>query len=193
MLRFLPRDGVLGFVLPRAFVDGKRFRSVREDLARRFGQIEVIGLPETVFQKSQHDVSLLLCDEPSDQDLRRSRVHFANVDKKAWLAFKRHRTIPEKKVEWKSPIQAAGSLQVIELSEVWTRLATNKTVGQIAESHRGVRWKPLPGVERKGSPYLLLYQEAYTSRRPQGGVCARRLPRRERQGLPVGRLRDGCP
>ena len=44
-------QGVLGFVLPRKFIDGPGYRDARCALVARFGSLEIVSLPDVVFRQ----------------------------------------------------------------------------------------------------------------------------------------------
>lgn len=57
-------QAVLGFVLPRQFIDGKGYRAIRERLGHRFQDLEIVALPDRVFANSDLETALLLAREP---------------------------------------------------------------------------------------------------------------------------------
>ena len=60
-------DGLLGFVLPRRFLDDTSYAAVRRRIAERYSVIEVVDLPESkVFYVSEHKSVLLLAKKVSD-------------------------------------------------------------------------------------------------------------------------------
>jgi len=132
--------GTLGFVLPAQFLDGRGYRPVREQLGDRFETIEVVALPERVFAVSRHPTVLLIGRRPSQRP-GLVQVPFAHV-----AAADRDRFLMDFVPTWserqtKTPTAVAHSLRVTRLGEVWERLAEFRTLGQIADLHRGVEWQ----------------------------------------------------
>src|SRR5205085_10859946 len=52
-------SGVLGFVVPRTFIDGRGYAETRKRLAERFADIELTVLPDKVFKEADAEVGLL--------------------------------------------------------------------------------------------------------------------------------------
>ena len=59
VLRMPPQ--LLGFVLPRVFLAGRSYREIRALLGRIYSSVEILALPERVFQHSEAEAVLLLC------------------------------------------------------------------------------------------------------------------------------------
>src|SRR5258708_17818423 len=61
ILKKLKQNGMIGFVLPFQFLDGQSYRETRRLVARNFGDIQIVDLPEHgVFRKSEHKAVILL-------------------------------------------------------------------------------------------------------------------------------------
>jgi hypothetical protein len=62
---------MLGFVLPRVFVNGQMYRDTRRKLASLYSDIEIVGLPEIAFQHSNIPTALLIahgCAHPKSSE-----------------------------------------------------------------------------------------------------------------------------
>jgi type I restriction-modification system DNA methylase subunit len=136
----LSPSGMLGLVLPRTFLDGVSYRELRELLARRFDEIETVGLPDKVFQKSQQESALLIAKAP-----RRNRTtvavtytHVADKDRKRFLS---EYAFTHRDSESKSFQAARESLAVVALREIWSELEACPKLTSIADIHRGVEWE----------------------------------------------------
>jgi hypothetical protein len=168
VLKDLPSDGILGFVLPRKFTDGREYKSVRRQIAQRFDDVEIVAMPDDVFQRSEVETTLLICKHPSVRSDRTS-VSFVDISDQSWSRFGFDYIYPAPEVQVKAIEEAAASFEVFapeKLGEAWVRLDAHKKVSDVAEVHRGVEWKPLPGVppgSRKGSEYKSRYRATYTS------------------------------
>ena len=83
-------EGVIGFVLPRTFLDGKGYRDVRIALISRFSEIELVSLPDVVFRQSgsEQETVLLIAWGPQVGG-NSSTVRHRRVSKADWPAFSR--------------------------------------------------------------------------------------------------------
>ena len=77
-LQNLHTNGSLAFVLPRRFIDGTGYTEIREQLARRFAEIEVVALPDRIFHVSKAESALLIARSPMRQQ-NATAVSFAEV------------------------------------------------------------------------------------------------------------------
>ncbi len=165
VLNDLPSDGVLGMVLPRKFTEGRGYKPIRRRLAQRFEDIEIVAMPDDVFQGSEVETTLLICKHPSHVSDRTS-VSFVDISDEKWGRFGVDYGYPTPDVESKTIEEAAKSLEVKELAEVWVHLNPCDKISDVAVVHRGVEWKPLPDVpagSRKGSEYRRRFRTTYTS------------------------------
>lgn len=166
--QMLPQDGVLGFVLPRKLTDGLGYKSIRRSLAERFDEIEILALPDDVFEKSEVETALLICSRMSS-DPTKTRVAFTDLSSTSWSLIRSDYLAPEPDVEVKSVAEAGETLEVFasnRLGEVWARLKTFDKLSDVADVHRGIEWEPLDDVrkgERRGTEYKDRYREKYTS------------------------------
>lgn len=134
-------QGVLGFVLPRSFLDASRYRLIRESLVRRFADLKLVSLPDIAFResKSQRETVLLLATNPQ-QNGQSSNVRHLRVTKSNWNEFsKLHRPTTDDSL-LKTVDEAARSLAVPLLNEVWQYLNDLPKLHQIARSSRGIEW-----------------------------------------------------
>jgi hypothetical protein len=131
--------GVLGFVLPRAILDGQGYSGIRKALAERFGSLELTLLPDRFFA-ADSEIGLLIATNPVDHDV--CRVVNARVDDNAEAAeqFKLTHRVSSEHSAVLSIAEAEGSLAVPDLPEVWDYLLSNPVLGEFAEIHRGIEW-----------------------------------------------------
>jgi type I restriction-modification system DNA methylase subunit len=136
----IPTDGMIGFVLPHTALDGLGYREVRYRLAQRFSDIEVVSLPQNhVFATAGHPSALLLAH--GEQEGQSVRLVHRHVFKDDWQKFDRSLSISREDVAIKSIDDAARSLLLPFLSNVWHSLRFCDTLGSIATVHRGIEWK----------------------------------------------------
>ena len=145
----LKPTGTLGFVLPWQVLDGKGYKLIREQLARRFADIEVVALPDRVFNVSQLETAIVLAKSPQ------RKVSGVSVSYSCVRDGDRDRFLDDYAVSWRESEQmssdsAIDSLKVSPLREIWEffRAQDQPTIGDIATLHRGVEWQS-PFVEEK--------------------------------------------
>jgi len=181
----LPADGMLGFILPRKFTEGRGYKPIRRRLAERFDEIEILALPDDVFERSEVETVLLTCSG-SSADVDKTRVAFIDISRRSWTLFRADYLLPDPETEIKTVAAAEDSLEVLapeRLGEVWVRLSANEKVGDTATVHRGIEWEPLHDVSkgsRKGTEYRRRYREKYTRKNRERGF---RLGVRSSEGM----------
>jgi hypothetical protein len=143
----LPADGLLGFVLPRNFISGKAYREIREALAQRFDEVEIVALPDRIFRHALLETCLLLGKVPRSSGVS-VRIGFAEVKDKDREGFLSAYTVSRSDRAEKTAAQASQSLTVLPLNEIWQRLQALPHLDDVAEIHRGVEWKQ-PFDEKK--------------------------------------------
>ncbi len=141
VLSGLNPNGTLGFVLPRQVLDGKGYKSIREVMAKRFSDIEIVALPDRVFNQSQIETAILLATSPHT-DNKKVRVTYSHVGDGD-----RGRFLSDYEVAWREtetkPVESVTvSLKVTPLAKLWDYLKSSQTIGDIATLHRGVQWQP---------------------------------------------------
>ena len=147
VLSGLKPNGTLGFVLPRQVLDGKGYKSIREAMAKRFSDIEIVALPDRVFNQSKIETAILLATSPHT-DNKKVRVTYSHV-----RDGDRGRFLSDYEVSWQEtetkPVESVTvSLKVTPLAKVWDYLKNSPTIGDIATLHRGVEWQPLFDEDR---------------------------------------------
>jgi hypothetical protein len=148
VLAVLPASAMLGFVLPRTFLDGNSYREVRELLVKRFNEIETVGLPDKVFHRSQQTSALLIAKAPHRRDRPVVSVNYTHVDDKDRERFLSEYAFTHRDSEIKTLAAAQNSLKVVGLREIWNCLDHFRKLGSVATIHRGVEWKQ-PFVETR--------------------------------------------
>jgi hypothetical protein len=141
VLDHLPARGLLGFVLPQQLLSGTHYRVIRERIAQRYDDIEVVSLPDEVFAEAEHETALLIAKRPRQGAGPLSVLH-RKVEDGEWPAFSSTPTVVRQDHDWKSPAEASASFAVLDLQDVWDELKTfptleNATGGRI---HRGIEW-----------------------------------------------------
>lgn len=129
----------LGFVLPRALLVDRAYRWHRAEIERKYGDIELVSLPDKVFAESQVESALLIAREPREQGIQRVRAsEVEDRDRKQFLAL----GVPSQTRQVERPMGKItdGELWLTCLSELWRRLRTLPSLGDSFEAHWGLRW-----------------------------------------------------
>ena len=166
---------MLGFVLPKSFVNGRGYKTVRSQIGRTYSSLDVIALPDQVFSHSDAEVVLLLAMKtPSPiSTLRNSIVERKDLDN---FYFNHEPT----KV-WESQFKSTDttfrdSIWSPELRSVWDETSDMQSLGDWTDIHSGIEYnvpfssseshliskKPLPGfslgirsVKNSVEPFLV--------------------------------------
>ncbi len=116
----LGNQGLLGFVLPQQLLNGVSYRSIRERLAERYEEIELVGLPDKVFEKSEHETALLLAKVPRTHRGPLSILH-RKVEDRGWPLFNAYSQVSREDAGAKTPAQASDNIGIPDLQSIWTR------------------------------------------------------------------------
>jgi hypothetical protein len=139
--------GILGFVLPVNFVDGKGYASVREQLAARFGTLDLTILPDRAFE-SDVEVALLIATDPIPHKRCRVINRKVNDDADSWKQFELEHKVSTNHASDFSSNEAKECLVIPELPEVWDYLINYPRLDDFATMGRGIEWN-LP-LTKKG-------------------------------------------
>lgn len=136
----LHQDGVLGLVLPRQFLDGTYYRDSRRQIAERFGNIEIVALPDVAFKPAQHEAILLLACTPRGSGVTTTICH-RKVRKRDWNRFCHSHIVSGEDIAKKTVAAATESMAVIELADVWKSLDGFPMLdGLVSTISRGIEW-----------------------------------------------------
>jgi hypothetical protein len=131
----------VGFVMPRPFLQGDAYASVREEIEKLYTDIELVSLPDRIFKASPVRSSLLIA-----KGLRRhnesciTRVKSTTVLDKDRERFLEAGQVSFSRTSEKNMFDRTGQLWEQELREVWKYLRKAPTLGQVALVHRGLEW-----------------------------------------------------
>jgi hypothetical protein len=163
VLKYLHPEGVLGFVLPRIFVDGRgAYAEVRERIAKRFASLEITVLPDRAFD-ADSEIAILIATDPIPHKSCHVVNRKVNDGALPWAEFEQSHQVSTEYAAELSFECAKRSLQLPELPEVWDFLLSYPTLGEVAEIHRGIEWNiPLTedGVETGNRSQLVRNQPA---------------------------------
>ncbi|MGI8961178.1 MAG: N-6 DNA methylase [Bryobacteraceae bacterium] len=142
-------QGVIGFVLPRLFINGRGYSEIRRRLAARFATLHVTALPDKAFA-SDAEVALLIASDPIPHNSCRVITRKVNDTPEEWRKFELWHEVSTEYTTEVLPDEAERSLPVPDLPEVWKFLKNYPTLGEAAILGRGLEWnEPLTnkGVE----------------------------------------------
>jgi len=129
----------LGFVLPRTFLNSNVFRPLRQDIVTHYNDVSIVALPDSVFQKADQEVALLIAHNLSASNKRFRSIlvnkedykNFIRADEPTWRA--KTEVMPQAGVNdvrlWTTPLQ-----------HVWDALKGYPTLGDLANVHRGIEY-----------------------------------------------------
>lgn len=140
VLSFVPPNGLIGFVLPRKFIDGKAYAQARQDVLRRFKELEIVALPDSIFHIARLETCLVLGKAASGGASQVS-VSFAEVTSHDRQSFLHEHAVSRRDSAIKTETEAIQDLAVPALSEIWERLKSLPTLLDAVVIHRGVEWK----------------------------------------------------
>jgi hypothetical protein len=132
---------MLGFVVPNTLLVDRRYRAQRELIEQLYREIEMVSLPDCIFNKSQAYTALLIARDrlqPGDkQTIRSSDV--LDSDKRRFAVTGQPSRIREEVREPRS--SQDGTLWLWPLGRVWKALANRPKLGELMHGHWGLRWK----------------------------------------------------
>ncbi len=131
---------MLGFVLPRVFVNGQSYRETRRKLVTLYSDISLIGLPDVAFQYSEAETVLLISHGiRTDKMIRRVSL----VTKKDYQQFTRMGT-PTWVVDELRGSSESEAEPLLWITPLMKKLSDNflhlHRLGEIADIHRGIEY-----------------------------------------------------
>ena len=148
---------LLGFVLPRVFLDGRGYQKLRSQLGGTYRSIDALALPDRVFQHSDAESVLLLC---SGLGSPTTNLRIGRVDQ---LDHKDFRPIcpsyEAAQQTYDAPRTFARSMWQPELRDVWDSTGGMQRLQDVASVHRGIEYniglrsnrsKLMAGTQRAG-------------------------------------------
>jgi len=129
-------DGMLGFVLPQKFLDGRAYRVIRKRLFERFEEFDLVSLPDRVFHVSQHETALLIAKKPVGH--HKSKTTFTFVKESDRHRFLNTYSYTWQAQEYKTRLEAEATIAIYPLRNIWERLSHFSKLRDIATVHRGI-------------------------------------------------------
>ncbi len=147
---------MLGFVVPNTLLVDRRYREQRHQIERGYREIEMVALPDGVFNVSQANTALLIArgrlEAGQSQHIRSADV--ADRDKRLFAATGQPSRIRE--TVRAEAIERDGAIWIFPSQALWDALADRPRLGAFLHGHWGLRWKggqkgrayPVPGPGR---------------------------------------------
>src|SRR5258708_24260902 len=142
---------MLGFVLPRSFIDGQMYLPARRQIAELYDNVSLVGLPDNAFHYSEAETVLPIAHTPrtirptwsSTLVKKADFEEFIHTGIPTW-----HTTAPDGfiKHERSSP---NPTFWYTPLQNIWEALAHLPRFGEIADIHIGIQHN-VPFKENKG-------------------------------------------
>lgn len=128
----------LGFVVPRALLVDRNYRDLRRQVEAYYREIELVSLPDGVFNVSEADTALLIAREPLTAS-RQQHVRSSEVFDRDIKSFAQAGAPSRTRDSVRQP-GSEGDLWLPQLSQLWEYLAGNPKLGTLVEGHWGLRW-----------------------------------------------------
>lgn len=142
VLRHMKPDAVLGFILPVKFLDGRDHKKIRGMLAARFGKLEIVQLPEGIFEHAQVQAAILLASRPSTEPLQRTAITYSAVDEDAVERFLSTGEVSRTDQFVASRASIEEGIRAPQLGVVWSALTESSRLKDAAKTlSRGVEWE----------------------------------------------------
>ena len=177
------RPLTFAFVLPRTFIRSPKFGGPRKGIEEVYSEVDIVELPDRVFQSSGIESALVIAREPRRPGLDVTSLWSAEVADRDRLAFLRTgRTTSERQAVRRLEEPPTGELWVPPLGGVWEYLDGSPRLGDYFEFHRGMEWvseqdlgwskQPAAGHRRglhsaKGTTQFVLGRPVWLDCRPE--------------------------
>ena len=130
---------LLGFVLPRVFVDGREYKQLRSELGQSYHSFELLALPDRVFARSEAETVLLLASKRFDGLKSLTVGQVLSSDLETFYTTQNPTFYNKETVE--DPAEAfVRRMWLPQLKEVWETLSEYQTLGGMAHIHRGIEY-----------------------------------------------------
>lgn len=131
----------LGFVLPRVLVRHSRFAEQRRRIEALYAVVELVDLPDRVFEVSQVEAALLIAREPRPPAPNSIKLVSTEVTDRDRVAFLRSgHTTTQRSLTRQVSTEPSGDLWISPLQELWRYLAQAPKLGEKLNVRRGLEW-----------------------------------------------------
>lgn len=132
----------LAFVLPKSFIADREFRTQRQKLESMYGEVELVDLPDRIFEGSGSDSTLLIAREQRAAGACGIRLHstaVAGQDERSFL--NSGKVTVRRSLSRNVGNPPCGDLWISPLHRLWECLLGNPTLGERLEVQKGFEWK----------------------------------------------------
>ncbi len=146
------RPEALGFVMPRGVLLQKQYAKVRARLGMTYEDIELVSLPDRVFEKATAPSALIIARGLKNRPATAVRLQSKEVKDAEREAFLRTGVLAAGRAQLR---QVPGDqLWVGELDAVWSYVDAAPRLGSHSAIHRGLQWRSQrDGVALRPGPY----------------------------------------
>ena len=156
------KPDMLGFVLPNTVLVDRRYARQRIALERDYDEIELVALPDGIFNVSQANSALVIARKSPGmvkQQLRAAMV--LDRDKRAFTASGAPSLVRQRtRLRDGTP---SGDLWITPSQELWDALGNRRKLGTLVEGSWGLRWRAGQRARTSGVPgpnHELGYQDS---------------------------------
>jgi hypothetical protein len=132
---------MLGFVLPRSFIDGISYRNIEHQLDSLYGDISLITLPDITFRFSESETVLLIAHKERAEQAKRRSSLVKKTDYQYFVRTGKATIQTEQDTVLSYGISHVGLWHNPQLKRVRDELAQLQNLGSIVDIHRGVEYK----------------------------------------------------
>lgn len=130
----------LGFVLPRGVLQQSKYRRLRERLATSYGRVELVSLPDRIFEKATYPCALVIASDrrlvDATKPVRLTARAVADADRERFL---RDGAVTSERQSIRAVVR--GDLWIGVLDAVWSYLEDAPRLGDQAQIYRGLQWR----------------------------------------------------
>ena len=137
---------LLGFVLPKVFLEGAEYRQLRTMMGEIYSTFELLALPDRVFKHSDAETVVLLSTKSERRPKSLAVGQVLNSDLQNFYA-NRHVAYRAEKLVENSAEEFAQRMWLTQLAEVWETTSEFRTLGALAEIHRGIEYNERIGKD----------------------------------------------
>jgi len=133
---------MLGFILPKSAIMGRRYSDLQDRIARNYRNIETIALPDRMFAFSDQETMLILASEKNESENANVSIKTFWIRENDRQTFLEAGRLPEacSRLQSRSAQSTLTNLWNPPLWEIWNYLKNYPLFENIAEFHQGIQW-----------------------------------------------------
>lgn len=135
------RPLAIGFVLPRSFILEKQFAVQRRRIEELYGEVEILELPDRIFDASSVESAALIARNPRTRNTQTISLRSTEVADRDRVSFlKTGATTVQRELVRQIDAQPDGNLWISPLHDLWSHLKDYPTLGTVFRPRWGLRW-----------------------------------------------------